>query len=154
MAINHVLVSNKISFIKKDMETNEEYIEGLKGKRAQAIAEGDRETYIKTTLELGYDIGEVPWLAQEPKEKEDLEAIVLEEKKIENTSLKVDESKSIEIMNSRSLQNIKQSSTRRKLKKLLGDLKREGYVTNYRPDMNTTELWDCYFKDRRAILNL
>lgn len=138
------------------METNDKYIEGLKEKRAQAIKDWDRETYVKTTRKLGYDIGEVPWLAQEPKEKEDLEEIVLEERgKIGSISLKADKNKEfVEIMNSTSSQNIKQSYTRRKLKRVLGKLKREGYETNYDPDMNTTELWNCYFKDRRAILNL
>jgi len=137
------------------METNEEYVEGLKEKRAQAIVERDRETYIKTTLELGYEIGEVPLLVEEPKEKEDLEEIVLEESgKIEDNSLKTDNSEIVEIVNSRSLQNIEQSKTRQKLKGILGSLKRKGYETNYSPNMNTTEMWNCYFKDRRHILSL
>ena len=137
------------------METNEEYVEGLKEKRAQAIVERDRETYIKTTLELGYEIGEVPLLVEEPKEKEDLEEIVLEESgKIEDNSLKTDNSEIVEIVNSRSLQNIKQSKTRQKLKGILGSLKRKGYETNYSPNMNTTEMWNCYFEDRRHILSL
>jgi len=129
--------------------------QNLENIREQAIVERDREKYIQTTLELGYDIGEVPWLAGEPEEREDLEEIILEEEKIENVPLKVDKNKEfVEIMNSKSFQNIKQSYTRRKLKKLLGSLKRKGYETNYSPNMNTTEMLGCYFKDRRDILNL
>ena len=129
--------------------------QNLEEKRAQAIVEGNRDVYIKTTLELGYDINEVPWLAGEPEEKENLEEIVLEERgKIGNISLKVDKSKFVEIMNSRSRQNIEQGQTRRKLKKILGELKRKGYGTNYSPGMNTAEMWTCYFKDRRDILSL
>ena len=137
------------------MEDNDKYIEGLKEKRAQAIRDWDRETYIKTTAKLGLDLGEVPGLVVEPEERENLEKIVLEERgKIENIPLKVDKSKFVEIMNSRSGQNIKQSNTRRKLKRVLGMLKIKGYETNYSPDMNTAEMWTCYFKDRRNILSL
>ena len=129
--------------------------QNLEEKRAQAIVEGDRDAYIKTTLELGYDINEVPWLAGEPEERENLEKIVLEERgKIRNISLKVDKSKFVEIINSTSCQNIRQSNTRRKLKRVLGMLKIKGYETNYSPDMNTAEMWTCYFKDRRNILSL
>ena len=140
------------------METNEEYVEGLKEKREQAIKEGDRESYTKITLELGLDLGldlgEVPDLAKEPEERDDLEKIVLEEGEIENIPLKVDKSKCVEIMNARSFQNIKQSCTRRKLKEILGKLEGAGYETTYSPKMNTVEMWNCYFKDRRVILNL
>jgi len=129
--------------------------QNLENIREQAIVERDREKYIQTTLELGYDIGEVPWLAGEPEEREDLEEIILEEEKIENVPLKVDKNKEfVEIMNSKSFQNIKQSYTRRKLKKLLGSLKRKGYETNYSPNMNTIEMLGCYLKDRKDILNL
>ena len=133
---------------------NEVYIANLKRQRKQAIINSDRENYIKTTLELGLDLAEVPYLAKEPEEKEDLEEIVLEERKIENIPLKVDKSKFVEIMNLRSCKNIKQSYTRRKLKEILGKLKRKGYETNYSPNMNLTEMWNCYFEDRRAILSL
>ncbi len=127
----------------------------LEEKRAQAIVEGDRDIYIKTTVELGYDINEVPWLAGEPEEKENLEEIILEERgKIGNIPLNVDKSKCVEIINSISCQNIRQSHTRRKIKQVLGKLKIEGYETNYSPDMNTIEMWACYFKDRRDILSL
>lgn len=139
------------------METNEGYIKELKEKRAQAIKDWDRKTYIETTEKLGYDINEVPWLAGEPEEKEGfLEEIVLEGcGKTKDISLKVDKNKEFaEIMNSKSCQNIKQSYTRRKLKEVLGKLERAGYDTNYSPNMNTTEMWVCYFKDRRDILNL
>jgi len=135
---------------------NESYIANLKEKREQAIKDWDRETYVKTTGKLGLDLGEVPDLAKEPEEKEDLEEIVLEEGgKIGNISLKTDKNKKyVEIINSRSFQNIKQPKTRQKLKGILGSLKRKGYETNYSPKMNLTEMWNCYFEDRRAILSL
>ena len=134
---------------------NEVYIANLKRQRKKAIINSDRENYIKTTLELGLDLAEVPYLAKEPEERDDLEKIVLEEGgKIEDNSLKTDNNEFVEIINSRSLQNIEQSYTRRKLKGVLGKLKRKGYNTDYSPNMNTTEMWNCYFEDRRHILSL
>ena len=135
---------------------NESHIANLKEKRDQAIRDWDRETYVKITGKLGLDLGEVPNLAKEPEERDDLEKIVLEESgKIGNISLKTDKNKEyVEIINSRSLQNIKQPKTRQKLKGILGLLQRKGYETNYSPNMNTTEMWNCYFEDRRAILSL
>ncbi len=135
---------------------NESHIANLKEKREQAIRDWDRETYVKITGKLGLDLGEVPNLAKEPEERDDLEKIVLEESgKIGNISLKTDKNKEyVEIINSRSLQNIKQPKTRQKLKGILGLLQRKGYETNYSPNMNTTEMWNCYFEDRRAILSL
>ena len=135
---------------------NESHIANLKEKREQAIRDWDRETYVKITGKLGLDLGEVPNLAKEPEERDDLEKIVLEESgKIGNISLKTDKNKEyVEIINSRSLQNIKQPKTRQKLKGILGLLQRKGYETNYSPNMNTTEMWNCYFEDRRHILSL
>lgn len=84
------------------------YDQNLERKRAQAITEGDREKYIKTTSALGYDLNEVPWLAGEPKEKEDLADLVLAEGgEMKNISLKADKNKEfVEIINSKSYQNI------------------------------------------------
>ena len=59
-----------------------------------------------------------------------------------------------DIITSKSYQNIMQGQTRRKLKRVLGRLKKERYETNYSPNMSTTEMWDCYFDARKDILNL
>jgi len=130
--------------------------QNLEKTRAQAIVEGDSDTYIKTTLELGYDLKEVPWLAEEPKEKEDLADIVLAEGgEMKNISLKTDKNKEfVEIINSKSYQNIIQGPTRQKLKRIIGDLKRKGYDTPYSPDMDTSGILRCYLNARRDILKL
>jgi len=74
---------------------------------------------------------------------------------MKNISLKADKNKEfVELINSISYQNIMQGQTRRKLKGVMGKLKRKGYDTLYSPNMDTSEMWGCYLNARKDILKL
>ena len=74
---------------------------------------------------------------------------------MKNISLKADKNKEfVEIINSKSYQNIIQNPTRQKLKRIMGDLKRKGYETPYFPNMDTSDILRCYLDARKDILKL
>ena len=137
------------------METNEEYIKGLKEKRARAITERDGIMYIQTTEALGFDLDEIPGLADKGYDQ-----MALEQNPSKNTggleaSLESDKkAKWVGIINSTNYFSIRQGPTRLKLKRVLGKLKKAGCDTKYDPKMNTSEMWGCYFKDKKNILSL
>ena len=136
------------------------YEQNLIKKRERAIDEKDGVAYIQTTLELGYDLDEIPGLADEGYSQ-----MVLDTGKsmnlggLEEISLELDKElkrqlEFTKIINLSTLSSIRQSKTRLKLKGILGKLKKKGYDTNYSPNMNNSEMWKCYFKARRDILSL
>lgn len=132
------------------METNEEYIKNLEKKRAQAISEGDRETYVKTTLELGYDIGEVPWLAEEPEEKEDLEEIVLENGIGKSLSSKLKRLYDIVNRSFSELQSGERISPK-EYKQRLSELKKAGWPVKRYSEMRRREVKSCFSRVQQKI---
>ena len=85
-----------------------------------------------------------------------LASLVLDKgRKMKNISLKTDKNEEfVEIINSRSYQNIIQGPTRQKLKRIMRELKRKGYDTPYSPDMDTSDILRCYLNARKDILKL
>ena len=136
------------------------YEQNLIKKREKAIKESDGVNYVLTTLSLGFNLDEVPGLAEEGyaqmalDTKKSMDTGGLEEISLELDKELKEQLKFTKIMNSTSYKSIMQSKTRLKLKRVLGELQRAGYEIDYSPDMSTSEMLNLYFPARKDILNL